>query len=94
MAVSGTSDTASKIAHAMKRHKKAVLSPYQKLLLLVAGMIALCVALYALSVLRPGEKRDTGQSPYVFASEPPHSDTSASSQRLSACARRYALLPG
>ena len=32
----GTSETASKIAHAMKRHKKSVLSPCQKLLLLVA----------------------------------------------------------
>jgi len=49
----GTSETASKIAHAMKRHKKAGLSPCQKLLLLVGGMIVLCVALYALSVLRP-----------------------------------------
>ena len=61
----GTSETASKIAHAMKRHKKAVLSPCQKLLLLVGGMIVLCVALYALSVLRPGERRDTGQTPRV-----------------------------
>ena len=61
----GTSETASKIAHAMKRHKKAGLSPCQKLLLLVGGMIVLCVALYALSVLRPGERRDAGQTPRV-----------------------------
>ena len=38
----GTSETASKVAHAMKRHKKAVLSPCQKLLLLVGGNYGRC----------------------------------------------------